>query len=210
MKVSMRGFTLLEVLLAISLLGILLALIGSALISANRTLARSEQYSARLDELRSTQNFLRRELQQALPLSIQRTPTGQGMVFIGEPQEMRFIATLPSHLGGGIHIQTLRLAGDSRDQWLQVDFAKIVGNNRTESWGDPQRLLRQVRNLRFSYSGLDQNGRPTDWLPRWPWPQHLPQRVRVDLTADGPIAWPPLQVAVRLDLGNSNSMGSLQ
>jgi general secretion pathway protein J len=210
MKQPMRGFTLLEVLLAISLLGILLILIGSALISANRTLARSEQYGARLDELRSAQNFLRRELQQALPLSIQRTTTGQGIVFTGEPQEMRYIATLPSHLGGGIHVQTLRLAGTDQERWLQIDFAKIVGNNRTEAWGEPQRLLRQARNLQLSYRGLDQNGHPTDWLPRWPWPQRLPQRVRIDLIADGPIAWPSLQIAVRLDLGNSNSMGAIQ
>ncbi|WP_106477834.1 prepilin-type N-terminal cleavage/methylation domain-containing protein [Phytohalomonas tamaricis] len=206
---SSRGFTLLEMLLAITLLGIFLVLIGSALISTNHTLARSEQFSARLDEIRSAQNFLRRELQQALPFAVNSTRQNSNDVFLGTPQEMRFIARLPPHLGGGLHLQTLRLDGTEGDRWLRIDFAKRMENNTIQAWGEPQHLLRHVDHLRLAYSGTDPAGHPTEWLSRWPWPQRLPQRVRIELNAHGPIAWPSLQVALRLELNNNAPIWAL-
>ncbi|MQT28900.1 prepilin-type N-terminal cleavage/methylation domain-containing protein, partial [Pseudomonas helleri] len=65
MKRAVQGFTLLEVLVVLSLLGILLTLIAGAISGANRAMAKAERYSTRLDEVRSTQNFLRGALGQS-------------------------------------------------------------------------------------------------------------------------------------------------
>jgi general secretion pathway protein J len=196
-----RGFTLLEIQLAILLLAGLLVLVGTAMTGAQRSMARSEALGARLTELRAVQTFLRRQLQQAVPLPLGPGVDASARVFMGEPQEMRFVASLPVQLGGGLHLQVLRQGGAGGDRWLEIDFARIVDDGAIVPWGSPQRLLRDAGQLRLAYDGLDERGRATGWLPRWPWPQRLPQRVRVDLDAGAPVAWPALLIALRLDLG---------
>lgn len=56
---TQRGFTLLEVLLVISLLGVLLVLVAGALLGANRAVLEAERYTVNLDEVRAAQAFLR-------------------------------------------------------------------------------------------------------------------------------------------------------
>lgn len=193
-----RGFTLIEVLLAISLMAILLILVGAALTATRKTLASTERFTQRLDEVRAAQQFLRREFQQIVPLPIDIDASGTAAVFHGEASEMRYVASLPPHLGGGLYVQTLRLGNRETDPWLEVSFTQLGGANGGQPWGEPQRLLGQVQGLRFTYRGLDTQGRPSGWLPRWPWPQRLPQAIDVTLASQGPIAWPPLRVALRL------------
>ena len=189
------GFTLLEVLVVISLLGLLLGLVGGALVAANRAVAKAESASARLDELRATQRFMRQSLSQVLPLA---AATGNGAhttTFEGKDDSVVFFATLPSSVGGGIYRQRLGL----RDGRLEVQLARLQGQ-RLQAWGEPQRLLDGVKELQLSYRGYSPLGKPTGWQPQWPWPERLPQAVRVAVQLQGNQAWPLLQVNLLLDL----------
>lgn len=192
------GFTLIEVLLAISLMAILLVLVGTALTATRKTVATTERFTQRLDEVRAAQQFLRRELQQIVALPIDTQASGAAAVFQGEGSEMRYVSSLPAHLGGGLYLQTLGLGNREAEPWLEVQLTQLTGPASRRPWGEPQRLLSQVQGLRFSYRGLDAHGRLTAWLPRWPWPERLPLAIDVTLKSKGPIAWPPLQVALRL------------
>ncbi|MDH1576299.1 MULTISPECIES: prepilin-type N-terminal cleavage/methylation domain-containing protein [Pseudomonas] len=189
------GFTLLEILVVISLLGLLLGLVGSALVAANRSVAKAERYSARLDELRATQRFLRQALGQVLPLT---AATGQGAhtaTFDGQNDTVVFFAPLPSSVGGGIYRQRLQL----RQGRLEIRLARLQGQ-RLQAWGEPQRLLEGVKGLHLNYRGYSPLGKATGWMPQWPWPERLPQAVRVAVQLQGTQAWPLLQVNLLLDL----------
>ena len=39
--------------------------------------------------------------------------------------------------------------------------------------------------------------RMTGWLEQWPWPERLPQRVRIQGDAEGPVVWPLMSVVIR-------------
>ncbi|CAM3591435.1 General secretion pathway protein J, putative [Pseudomonas reidholzensis] len=189
------GFTLLEILVVISLLGLLLGLVGGALLAANRAVVKAEQHSARLDELRATQRFLRQALGQMLPLS---AATGNGehtTTFEGNRDSVVFFAPLPSSVGGGLYRQRLLW----REGRLQVQLARLDGS-RLQAWGEPQRLLDGVEGLALSYRGYSPLGKPTGWLDQWPWPERLPQAVRVAVQLGAGQAWPLLQVNLLLDL----------
>lgn len=189
------GFTLLEILVVISLLGLLLGLVGSALVAANRAVAKAQHSSARLDELRATQRFLRQSLSQVLPLS---AATGNGAhttTFEGNAGSVLFFAPLPSSVGGGIYRQRLQL-DDGR---LEIQLAKLEGQ-RLQPWGEPQRLLEGAERLQLSYRGYTPLGKATGWITQWPWPERLPQAVRVAVQLHGSQAWPLLQVNLLLDL----------
>ncbi|MGC5698824.1 prepilin-type N-terminal cleavage/methylation domain-containing protein [Pseudomonas sp. NFXW11] len=197
MRQGQRGFTLLEVLLALSFLGLLMVLIGSALGSANHLLLLSEKHTDRLTQVRTAQNFLRSALQQALAEDFGHAGD-QEQVFEGERQRMRFVAPMPGQLAAGVQVHTLEAVPGTSVSRLQISFSQ----DRTDGlhpWGNPQILVQEIHDLRLSYRGLDPNRQPTDWLERWPWPDRLPQAVRIDVDAPTAGLWPTQIVALRLD-----------
>ncbi|WP_455926400.1 prepilin-type N-terminal cleavage/methylation domain-containing protein [Pseudomonas putida] len=180
------GFTLLEILLVLSLLGVLLALVGGAILGANRAVAKAQHYTERLDEVRAAQDFMRRAIGQALPLD-----DGQQRMFLGSAQAMAFMAPLSANLGGGIVLHNLTLHG----QRLEVALSQ-----NGQPWGEPQVLLHQVRSLQFSYRGYSPKGELSGWLTNWPWPGRLPRTVQIDAQLGGPVPWTAESVTLRLDL----------
>jgi general secretion pathway protein J len=62
------GFTLLEIMIVLSLLAVLLTLVGGALVGANRAVVKADHYTSRLDERRAAQGFWRLAISLAVPL----------------------------------------------------------------------------------------------------------------------------------------------
>ena len=204
MKRRQRGFTLLEVLVVISLLGLLLTLIGAALSGANRAMAKAERYSSRLDEVRSSENFLRSAIAQALPLAAGKPGQAQSPMFQGDTQSLSFYAPLPATVGGGVYRHQVSLAAGR----LQVTLQRLQGENLQPA-REPQVLLQQVKSVQISYrgqspSGLTPSGAGT-WLDHWPWPGRLPRAVRIDAQLAGAVVWPLQVIRLRLDLSGENT-----
>lgn len=193
-----QGFTLLEVLVVLSLLGVLLTLIAGAITGANRAMNKAERYSTRLDEVRSTQNFLRNAIGQTLPLAAGASGLEQSPVFVGEPHSMSFYAPLAASLGGGLYRYSVTLGAGQR---LQVSLERLR-DQRLLPAGDPQVLLHQVQSVQFSYRGISPKGDATDWLDDWPWAGRLPVSVRIDAQLAGPVPWPLQSIDLRLDLSS--------
>lgn len=199
MKRQQRGFTLLEVLVVISLLGLLLTLIGAALSGANRVMAKAERYSSRLDEVRSSENFLRSAIAQALPLAAGKPGQAQSPMFQGDTQSLSFYAPLPATLGGGVYRHQVSLAKGR----LQVTLQRLQGEVLQPA-REPQVLLQQVKSVQISYRGQSPSGAGA-WLDHWPWPGRLPRAVRIDAQLAGAIVWPMQVIRLRLDLSGENT-----
>ncbi|MFS9668793.1 prepilin-type N-terminal cleavage/methylation domain-containing protein, partial [Klebsiella pneumoniae] len=65
-----HGFTLLEIMIVLSLLGVLLTLVGGALLGANRAVQKAQRYTDSLDQMRAAQQFLCTAISEALPLDV--------------------------------------------------------------------------------------------------------------------------------------------
>ncbi|WLH66732.1 prepilin-type N-terminal cleavage/methylation domain-containing protein [Pseudomonas sp. FP2309] len=198
-----QGFTLLEVLIVLSLLGVLLTLVGGALLGANRAVLKAQRYTVSLDEMRAAQQFLRTAISEALPLDVTEDDSQVDGFFVGEPQRMQFVATLPGVLGGGIQRFTLQLTGAEAPRDLQVAFAQFESRAQVSvpaSRSEPQVLLKGVEDLQFSYRGVSPKGQATGWINAWPWTRRLPSAVRISVRVDGPVQWVTQVVALRLNL----------
>lgn len=206
MNARQQGFTLLEILIVISLLGVLLVLVGGALLGANRAVLKAQRYTVSLDEMHAAQQFLRTALAQALPLPVQPESGQPPGIFFGSAQRLAFVAGLPGQLGGGINLYTLSLQGAGAERTLQVAFARVgfnAADNTYHAWGEPQVLVRDIQQLKFSYQGVSPAGQLTGWLDHWPWPQRLPRAVRIQAKVNAAVPWLTEVVALRLDLAGA-------
>lgn len=128
------GFTLIEVLLATMLLVGGLALAFATLRSASAVSQRGQAIAQRSERVRAVEEFLRRRLAAALPIAMGIDPQSQQpMLFIGEPQRLRFAADVPDYLGrGGPYLHDLSVAGDGEQRTLRIALTMLHRASRSK------------------------------------------------------------------------------
>lgn len=181
----MQGFTLLEVLAALSLLGLLMVLAATSFKSTGIAAERSQRAAERMEQVLAAQRFLRQSLE-----GMRETPR-----FVGEAKRIEYLAAVPLGLGGQPKMHRLQVLPDQVGSWtLRVAF---FDKDNGKPWGEPQVLTDQLRDVRIAYRGIDDMRRDSGWLEHWPWPERLPRLVRIQARGQGGMPWPTLSVAVR-------------
>lgn len=204
------GFTLLEVLASLVLLALLLVGVYSGIRTATHSVRSGTAAIERMDQVRTAQQFLRRELAQSLTQPIERSAHGEPIYFIGNAREMRYVAPLPGYLGKlGPQLQQLRLVDDEHGGLrLELSLALLPPDGQpAQPLGDTQVLLDHIKSGSFSYRGVDAKGAAVAWSPAWADGRLMPKLVRVQLQVNGTVAWPLLDVPLRVD---ATSGGPLQ
>jgi general secretion pathway protein J len=200
------GFTLVELLLAITLMSILLALTYSGLRAATRSSQRGELLLAAGGELRASHQFIRRQLNQMLPLSFAETDDAEALriVFEGDARHIQYVAPMPGYLGaGGPQVQLVEVVSDG-DGELVIQFSHALLQGFTEDRlldRDPVILLEGVSSAGFEFLGMDDEGELTGWFTSWDQVDILPVAVRLDVefSEDLNLLWPELTAGVRVD-----------
>lgn len=199
MKRRARGFTLLEVLLATTLLAAGLAVAFATLRTAAATTERGEAISARNERIRAVSGFLQRRIGGALGLVHDLDErTGASKRFEGDAQSLRFTADLPDYLGrGGPHLHVLEAAGGGNGIALNVAFRMVQAGRALPPARPPEPLAEGLRSVAFAYRPLTADGTPGEWQPRWENAEAMPLQVRVRIV-DARGAWPDIVVALPL------------
>jgi general secretion pathway protein J len=200
------GFTLVELLLAITLMSILLGLTYSGLRAATRSSQRGEIRLAAGGELRASHQFIRRQLNQMLPLSFAETDDLEEVriVFQGDANHIQFVAPMPGYLGaGGPQVQLIEVVSNNDGEFfVQFSHALLQGfaEERLRD-RDPVILLEGVNSAAFEFLGKDEDGELTGWYSNWDQPDMLPVAVRLDLEFNDELnlRWPDLAARVRVD-----------
>ncbi|MGO4222664.1 prepilin-type N-terminal cleavage/methylation domain-containing protein [Lysobacter sp. TAF61] len=198
----MRGFTLIEVLLATVLLVAGLALAFTTLGAANRTAIRGEAMADRSEHMRAVAGFLRSRLTATRPVSFAfDESSGTPIRFVGEPDRLRFVADLPDYLGrGGPYLHDLTIEDDGGDTRISLALGMVLAGQVVEEQPPrpPELLVDGLREAHFRYRALNEDGRLGDWQDTWEASQRLPLLVEVTLVDRDGRAWPPLVVSLPL------------
>jgi general secretion pathway protein J len=205
------GFTLLEILAALVLLALLLVGVYSGIASASRSVRSGTAAIERIDQMRSAQQFLRRELAQSVIQPIGHTDRGEPVYFQGSAHEMRYVAPLPGYLGKlGPQLQQLQLVDDGHGgQRLELRLALLPPDGQPpEPLGEPQVLFDHIRQGSFSYRGVDLQGRAVAWSSAWADGRVLPMLVRIEVQPQGRDSWPRLDEPLRTNPAQVASMHS--
>jgi general secretion pathway protein J len=196
------GFTLLEVLAALVLLALLLVGVYSGIRTATHSVRSGTAAIERLDQIRSAQQFLRRELAQSLAQPIGHTDQGEPIYFVGTAHEMRYVAPLPGYLGKlGPQLQRLQLVDDGHEG-LRLELSLVLlppDGKPPQPLGEPQVLLDHIRDGGFNYRGIDARGAAVPWAPTWADGRLLPQLVSITLRSQDGADWPQLDVPLRVN-----------
>lgn len=200
------GFTLVELLLAITLMSILLGLTYSGLRAATQSSQRGELLLAAGGELRASHQFIRRQLNQMLPLSFAEIDETEPLriVFQGDATHIQYVAPMPGYLGsGGPQVQLIEVVnGDNGGSVVQFSHALLQGYTEDRLYErDPVILLESVNSAGFEFLGRDEEGELTGWSTTWDTEEILPVAVRLDLKfSEGlNLRWPDLAARVRVD-----------
>jgi general secretion pathway protein J len=209
-RATEHGFTLLELLVAITLLGLLMA----ALFGGLRLGARVwETADARLDASMTTevvQDFIRQRLTEMLPLETTPLDLAEAAasepVFMGTAAAVRFASALPENLGAGVHVMELALVvGDHADgtgdfvlRWRPLEL-----DERSAEEVEPEErvLIENVEALELSYFGSMDPAQPADWWQAWEGRAELPRliRLRLRFPENDQREWPELIVQPMVD-----------
>jgi general secretion pathway protein J len=200
------GFTLVELLLAITLMSILLGLTYSGLRAATRASQRGELLLAAGGELRASHQFIRRQLNQMLPLPYAVTDDAEEfrIVFEGDAKHIQYVAPMPGYLGaGGPQVQLIEIVNaDDGELLIQFSHALLQGFEESRLMDrDPVILLEGVSSASFEFLTEDEEGELIGWTASWDQQNTLPIAVRLDLefTEELNMQWPDLAAGVRVD-----------
>lgn len=205
------GFTLLEVLAAMALLALLLLGVYSGVRSATHAVQAGSAKIEQLDQIRAAQQFLRRELAQAMAQPMAHDSEGNGVFFVGTGDSMKFVAPLPGYLGRmGPQLIEVKLVDGDHGKQLVASLAVLPPDGSApKALGEPQVLLDGVIDGSFDYRGVDQQGKPMDWQHDWNAPATMPNLVTIKLALDQHRPWPMLSVPLRVNAAAMQGPGNL-
>jgi general secretion pathway protein J len=198
------GFTLVEVLLALVLMGMLLSLAYGGLRASTRAADKGQAILEQSGRIRMAHQFVRKQLNQMAFLGFaENEDDGSRIVFEGDAKRIRFVAPMPGYLGfGGPQVQELALVPGTDGEELVLSHALLQGFQEENLYlREPILLLDKIQFAEFSFLGRDEAGELTAWTSQWDQPELLPASVSLDVefSEDVYLKWPLLTASVRVD-----------
>ncbi|HZQ59865.1 MAG TPA: prepilin-type N-terminal cleavage/methylation domain-containing protein [Casimicrobiaceae bacterium] len=192
------GFTLVELLVALTLLALLSAVLSGSLRLAGRSWQGGEARAAQVDEMRQTQAFLREQIASALPKRMAKA-VDTPLLFQGDASEIYYVAPLPERVvEGGTQLFHLAVEKDGERNALVLERVYIDPDLLDlPDFRDSERtvLAEHIAEIKLGYFGRDPDASDSDtpkWRDRWDDRQRLPMLIRIDVQPERGPAWPTL------------------
>jgi general secretion pathway protein J len=204
-----QGFTLVELLVALTLFGVLMTMLFMEFRLGIRSAEKATEVIDKSSTLPILHDFLRAQLAAAQPI-VKDGSSEKILWFDGQSEKVDFIGMPPNALsgvlsGGGLQrfsIELLKAGGGPRDAGRHLVLRRrLYQGKQFKAEGDydePIVLLAGVASLQLAYFGAAEPARTPVWQNTWREMARLPSLIRLRLVlADGRHT-PDLVVALRL------------
>jgi general secretion pathway protein J len=200
---TQSGFTLIEVLISITLLAMLGTLIANGTRLGGRTWTNAERLTTDSDDVVLLQSLFHRAIIGARPAFASPDPRDSTIVFAGEPTALGLMVPQPGSQSTGPWVRERFYVGRSGASSalfvsFQSDAAPAAENGSVT--GKPTVLLDHIARVEFGYFGPAGPGMAPAWQDSWTGRNRLPDLVRIAIVRDNaklPI-WPELIVGTRV------------
>lgn len=201
-----RGFTLLELLVVMTLLSVIMLGLVTALRNMAQTESKIDQRLERLDEVRVARIFLQQILTKVSTSTLDAPgATGKTIIpFAATPDSLTWVGILPARPNlGGRHFFRLAMEDTPAGRELVLRFAPWRPDLVFSDWSaaEARVLIRGVSQMTIQAQGLPPQGRnpapawPKGWQNGWPISDALPEQLRLNLT-DAQGDWPEWNLAL--------------
>lgn len=202
-----RGFTLIEMLVVMSLLAVIMLGMGSALRAMAQTESRVDERLLRNDQIRVTAHFLSKTIGRIdiIKSSSPTSPGGQRIQFSAASDRLSWIGIMPARHGAGgryfFHVQAEETPQGSA---LVLRYAPWSQQPDFPDWTQSERqvLIPHITRLLVEAEGLPRDlhttpaNWPLGWQAGWPVVEAAPQRIRLTI-ADAKGTWAPIVIALQ-------------
>jgi general secretion pathway protein J len=197
-----KGFTLIEVLLAVGLMATIMALAYGGLRASTRAALRGEERIANVQNMRMVHQFIRRQLNQVLPLAYVSDAEDR-ITFEGDSDSITFVGSMPGYLGfGGPQIQSLSFEpGDQGFDLVMRHMPLAASDDGGLGNTEAIVLLESVENGQFSFLGRDELGELGEWESYWETVETPPESItlEIELNESLQLTWPVLTATRQVD-----------
>lgn len=182
------GFTLLELLVVMSMLSLVMLGLGSGMRTMVKADAGIDGRMTVLDELRVARQFVVQIVGKVSAQRVQR-PEGEVLLFQAQPDSLSWIGVMPARPGvGGMHQLRLAIEPDESNQpSLVLRYHPWDAGAGVVDWTQARQrvLLKGAVELVVEAEGLPPKSRqnpvpwPQGWQKGWAVPDRLPDRIRI-------------------------------
>lgn len=192
-----RGFTLVEVLIAMSLLGIMVALLFGSLRTGAESWQRGETKIAEVNEKAVVYQFFKRHIPTIRPLWDEFSDDDERVFsFQGSSKFIQFVSVFPASAARkGLQLFSIEFDRDSAQILVSViPFRPAPDDLNWEP--DKVVLLEAVTKFELSYfdKGIDQDS--ADWIDSWGDSEYLPALIKISIELDDQSYWPEMVFAL--------------
>ena len=177
---SQSGFTLLELLVSITLIALIVVIVGTAMRLGYRSLDKGEKKAEIQERFKVSLNLMDAQLQSGIPLKT-TGETGEAInqyLFEGKKDSIRFASNY-SLMGGqkGYVIVAYRVEIDANDKRTLFAQENTIGmDNQKEV-----KLIEGFDDIHFEYFFKEATEEQGNWVEEWTDTTTLPGKVRIHL-----------------------------
>lgn len=174
------GFTLLELLISIAVIGVIAGIVAAALRLGFRSVESGEQRMSSVERTRASLSLIEYQILSEIPLVEART---RQPIFKGEPSLLQFPSNY-SIWGGpkGYVAVTYTIETDGNGKKSLAVSEAFIGQS---GGGGDTRLFEDYDNIAFEYFYKESTEEKGRWVEQWKDSTNIPEKVRLRLASGG-------------------------
>ena len=189
-----QGFSLLEMLIAFSLVSLLFVALFASFNTVVRSWESSEQRMKKTEDRQLISTWLQRQLQQIVVLKLKKsTKNNSEYTFLGEKQRLRFTAPLqPVREKGGLYFIELSIHHKDKYRSLMMKYVPYRPDITWETAFEEAQsvvIYSNFHKISFEYLLVEEMDNEIKWLSQWQDIQSYPRLLKVSLGASELEPW---------------------
>lgn len=207
-KRNFAAFTLIEVLIAMTLLSLMVVLLFSSLSVGAKSWEQGESKIANVNEIAVVQQFFNHHLGHSTPQWNDFDPEKDRVFsFQGKKNSLQFVSEFPASAErSGLQLFDVKLQEKNKQRFVEVTLTPFFPLAEGEDFfEDTIELVNGVERFELSYYGLNAETGEYTWQDEWLLKEEQPRLVKIILELKDGRFIPEIIIALKVDNAYSNA-----